>query len=65
LAGASERAFIFALADVPVEEMLLWMAAQGRPARRQLDFADPHDEHLRSEPAAPKPVGRRRPDAYI
>jgi hypothetical protein len=65
VAGESERAFIFALADVPVEEMLLWMSAQGRPGRRQLDFADPHDEHLRPTPAAPKPVGRRRPDAYI
>jgi hypothetical protein len=63
--GESERAFIFALSDVPVEPMLLWMAAQGRPARRQMDFCDPHDEHLRSEPAPPKPVGRRRPDAYI
>jgi hypothetical protein len=61
VAGEAERAFIWALADVPVEEMLLWMAAQGRPGRQQLDFADPHDEH---EPA-PKPAGRGRPDAYI
>jgi hypothetical protein len=65
VAGEAERAFIFALSDVPVEEMLLWMAAQGRPARRQLDFCDPHDLHLRPEPAPPKPVGRRRPDAYM
>jgi hypothetical protein len=63
VAGEAERAFIFALSDAPVEEMLLWMAAQGRPGRRQLDFADPHDEHL--APAVPKPAGRRRPDAYI
>jgi hypothetical protein len=64
-AGASERAFVFALADVPVEEMLLWMAAQGRPARQQLDFADPHDEHLRPRPAPGRPVVRRPPAAYL
>jgi hypothetical protein len=65
VAGEAERMFIAALADVPVEEMLLWMSTQNRPARRQLDFADPHDEHLRPGPVPPKPAGRRRPDAYI
>jgi hypothetical protein len=65
VAGEAERAFIFSLADIDPEVFILWMAAQGRPARRQLDFCDPHDLHLRPEPAPPKPVGRRRPDAYI
>jgi hypothetical protein len=65
VAGAAERAFIGALADVPVEEMLLWMAAQGRPGRQQLDFADPHDEHLRSGPAPDRTVVRRPPAAYL
>ena len=63
-AGASERAFIAALADIDPEVFILWMTAQGRSARRQLDFCDPHDLHLRPEPAPP-PVGRRRPDACI
>ena len=62
--GELERMFIAALADIDPEVFILWMAAQGRPGRWQLDFADPHDEHLRPEPARP-PVGRRRPDAYI
>jgi hypothetical protein len=64
-AGASERAFVFSLADIDPEVFILWMVAQGRPDRRQLDFADPFDEHLRPEPAPPRPAGRRRPDAYI
>ena len=64
-AGASERAFIAALADIDPEVFILWAGAQGRPNREQMDFADPYDEHLRSEPAQGRPVVRRPPAAYL
>jgi hypothetical protein len=62
--------FIAALADMAAnpdkaEVFILWAAAQGRPARRQLDFADPHDEHLRPEHAQSRPVGREPPRDYV
>ena len=63
--GEAERAFIWALADIPVEEMILWMLAQGRSAAEQLDFADPHDEHLRSGPAGRRAVDREPPGTYV
>jgi hypothetical protein len=65
VAGEAERAFIWALADVDAEAFISWADAQGRPDREQMDFADPHDEHLRPEPAQDRPVGKPRPDAYI
>ena len=66
--GEAERMFIAALADCadPAKgaEIIARMAAQGRPDRRQLDFADPHDEHLKTEPAHGR-SGKPRPCAYI
>jgi hypothetical protein len=64
--GEAERRFIAALADLARdpgkgEAMIAWRAAQGRPGREQLDFADPHDEHLKPEPAHGRPIGRKPP----
>ena len=63
--GEAEKAFIWVLADIDPEVFILWAGAQGRPNRQQMDFADPYDEHLRSEPAQGRPVVRRPPAAYL
>jgi hypothetical protein len=63
--GEAERMFIAALADIDPEVFILWAAAQGRPDREQMDFADPHDTHLRPVPARRRAVDRRPPDAYV